>query len=88
MRHEHTPGPWKVKAAEFKGGGIVAYEIIMSRPEIGQANADLISAAPELLAALRNMCTAFQFVDMDEIDSKTFKQALAVIARVEGRTNE
>ena len=53
---KHTPGPWKVTAAQFGEGDEVAevsYSIQMSRPEISQANADLIASAPELLEALR-----------------------------------
>jgi hypothetical protein len=50
---EHTPGPWTVLAAEFKGKGIVAYEIKMPEATISKANADLIAAAPDMLAALK-----------------------------------
>ncbi len=53
LKCPYTPGPWKVTAAEFKGYGIVTYEIIMPRAEISQANADLIAAAPALLEACR-----------------------------------
>lgn len=48
----HTPAPWKVVAAEFKGKGIVAYEIRMPNAEISKANAELIEAAPDLLTTL------------------------------------
>ena len=60
---QHTPGPWKVNANVGKRGeiGVVADAapcVIahgMSEkhwPEIAQANAQLIAAAPELLNAL------------------------------------
>ena len=56
---QHTPGPW---TAYTHTNGLVKVEtprevvaeiMIKTRPEEQQANASLISAAPELLAALR-----------------------------------
>ena len=64
---KHTPGPWKVNANVGKRGeiGVVADAapcVIahgMSEkhwPEIAQANAQLVAAAPELLEALEHIC--------------------------------
>jgi len=53
---KHTPGPWRCECAEFTSDpeaepGEVLYHVVMPKPEISKANADLIAAAPELLEA-------------------------------------
>jgi hypothetical protein len=61
---KHTPGPWVVMEDEtgeiaivqdagYEGGLIVTYAFPVGNAT--EANACLIAAAPELLAALRNM---------------------------------
>ena len=75
---KHTPGPWKVNANVGKRGelGIVADAapcVIahgMSEkhwPEIAQANAALIAAAPEMLTALQTCLEYFESVPECEI---------------------
>jgi len=52
----HTPGPWRVNAHDIcAGSDAVAgvYGTTGYAPEEAQANARLIAAAPDLLAALR-----------------------------------
>lgn len=93
-KYPHTPWPWKVKAAEFKDNGVVAYELIMSRPEISARVADLINAAPDLLEA----CKAFVQAEsewavvrasmppdsFDDPLGSAYKLALSAIAKAEG----
>jgi len=55
----HTPGPWRIRAERYKfihvyspNGGIAHLDTIDGE---GAANARLIAAAPDLLAALRGV---------------------------------
>jgi hypothetical protein len=55
MTHTHTPGPWSQLGCEIYAGEIPIAGIIgitWDRMVENQANLNLISAAPELLAAL------------------------------------
>ena len=68
MSTPHTPGPWAVEPADFganitapmpQGGRIVVAKVratmfAMDDAELTAANARLIAAAPELLAALNS----------------------------------
>lgn len=60
MKHEHTPGPWTMRRGigeiHIKSDdGIVC--IVIRQPDIIlEPNARLISAAPDLLEALENLC--------------------------------
>lgn len=64
----HTPGPWTITResdthplAIQTAEGTVAYVRHMGRPDPEwQANARLIAAAPELLAALESMVDMFE----------------------------
>lgn len=68
---KHTPAPWGIEVPEYgavithNGGSIgAAYPEDMSgRPHDAVANARLISAAPDLLAALQE---AIELIDQDE----------------------
>lgn len=61
MKTTHTPGPWTVNGREIDGpadsGVIVArlpeWGILADNPDPAPANARLITAAPEMLAALQ-----------------------------------
>lgn len=60
---KHTPGPWDVSfgrndAAIHAGGTIAMIDDVMTG---WRANAALIAAAPELLAALEAMTAAFDW---------------------------
>lgn len=87
---QHTPGPWKVdETGEFieteqpvnlRG----EYEHICDfRKPYHLANARLIAAAPELLAALRRFLTA-EREQSEGIRSQAAAMARVAIAQVEG----
>lgn len=66
---KHTPGPWRV----FKDDKDGAVEV-MAGPECiayiyreYRANAQLIAAAPELLAQLKNICNHLHEYDLTEV---------------------
>jgi hypothetical protein len=67
----HTPGPWVAEtsglplAVTTEDGRHLA-TVYPSRDE-GRANARLIAAAPDLLAALRTMVDAFNVKDIDPL---------------------
>lgn len=48
---KHTPGPWKMKCK----GKQLDYWLVGPCSVTGKANAELVSAAPELLEALANL---------------------------------
>jgi hypothetical protein len=56
---KHTPGPWKSNGANqvFGGAysGLIATVTSTANPEICEADARLIAAAPELLEALKRI---------------------------------
>ena len=56
---EHTPGPWNIRKQQWDG----ANNMHAIRGEAcGLANAQLIAAAPDLLAALEEMTTEYHAV--------------------------
>jgi len=88
---EHTPGPWHADISENGSFTITTPEgsVISSRNSWGHraaesnANARLISAAPDLLESLKNL------ISLDERcgwHSKQADAAIAVIAKAEGRS--
>jgi hypothetical protein len=85
----HTPGPWVVEGDWVTDvatdGNICEVSMPSSEDEAEQAaNAHLIAAAPDLLAALR------RFMDYGDVfqwsgKQSPYSQALAAIAKAEGR---
>lgn len=81
MTAKHTQGPWKINYTKFseimaENGALIAKVNKLNGLVNLEANARLIAAAPELLAALHNMLE-----DGDETDRK---QALEAIKKAEG----
>lgn len=90
----HTPGPWSVE-----DGSILAAEVCVAviedrggyqaPPEQRRANANLIVAAPDLLAALENIvprfhkCCVAMGSDVEFVD-EAVKDARAAIAKAKG----
>ena len=88
----HTPGPWYSNVNDLVGGWIVA-TVDLPASEVNceqdrevadlisnEANARLIAAAPELLAALKEV------VAIADRQTVEFDKAHAVIAKAEGRS--
>jgi hypothetical protein len=81
MDAQHTPGPWgligKQGTAIWAGDSIIAtVEGARAFHSIARANAQLIAAAPDLLAALHNM--------LEDGDSTDRAQAIRAIAKATG----
>jgi hypothetical protein len=84
---KHTPGPWHVG---LKPGPIVysehgeqvanLFEPLIDEKE-NKANARLIAAAPDLLAALKELCADKYLAD--PINAGRMKNARAAIAKAE-----
>jgi hypothetical protein len=80
MGGKHTPGPWRTGADEggfercYSGPAIyspqyMVAEVLAGPIDRGEANARLIAAAPDLLAALKNLtASARGFVAQAYID--------------------
>jgi hypothetical protein len=89
----HTPGHWHADGAEVYADGLewVAEALNDKLPDGGEANANLIAAAPDLLAALK---AAYRFEGrfiatwQPEFQPDWFKAAREVLAKAEGRDAE
>ena len=94
MTKQHTPGPWYIdcqnESAAIGYRAIVDNEgyTICNPSPMGQADARLIAAAPDLLAALENMVSHFPHwaaqIDMKQIDRDAVGMARAAIAKSTG----
>ena len=90
MKTEHTPGPWSYYAGEaqpnpywrnyrlYVGERLVAEIGCTNAVGDGDANARLIAAAPELLAALTALVG---HADLGEVDLEPEEQAALASAR-------
>lgn len=73
----------------IEGDGLILLTID-SRPPEAQANARLIAAAPDLLAALESVCTIASCAPHDDADraedalNKIFHKARAALAKAQG----
>ncbi len=94
MENKHTPGPWKVVKLEscltVKGPeGCRVASLFMPREEMNEANARLIAAAPDMLAALRGAANHLQACQQGELTrpftSASLPLVLKAIAKAEGR---
>jgi hypothetical protein len=81
----HTPGPWTVFNGHVHAGGFEYLPTHRSgAPETEwEANARLIAAAPELLAALKGMVREISKYH-DTFDANLFVAAERAIAKAEG----
>lgn len=98
MKTEHTKGPWKfLEHARGRGRTCVTtsngapvpaviceidVKSVATDEPIRLANARLIAAAPELLAALKELCADKYLAD--PINADRMKNARAAISKVEG----
>jgi hypothetical protein len=84
----HTPGPWRCIGGPFPG----VLEIESVRGEYvaadvhGEANANLITAAPDLLAALNELADAFAEVYHGDgwLTHPSYLKACRATAKAEG----
>ena len=81
---KHTPGPWRIAKGKLLSGNLhLAY--IDEAPGLGhaaEANATLLAAAPELLAALKRLMAEVVWSVPHE---DTLDQARKAITKAEGR---
>ncbi len=85
----HTAGPWTADLdGEIIGPGGQSIAMVLLN-EQGAANARLIAAAPELVAALRELIVASDAYDESAAADRRIKTALdrarAILAKAEGR---
>ena len=82
---EHTPGPWRVKYHESSPDQIAAvvsdHDLVCAMSIDGNANARLIAAAPELLAALEQTITRFERCMVQAGSDPEFARAATQAAR-------
>lgn len=90
----HTPGPWATTASgiAFSGSAGFDFEPWGNTAPISQADARLIAAAPDLLAALRDLYEHCAMVHKrwgdgsnDTEASAAIRAGQAAIAKAEGR---
>ena len=84
----HTPGPWTVVAIDWAETGNARFEIKGIR-RTGMADARLIAAAPEMLAALQAVLAEIEGLDRPHstdswLLSHLAHQVRAAIAKVKG----
>jgi len=94
MPTQHTPGPWKVAEAfinnqpnrlfvsEGKWGGKNIADL-GEADEANNANARLIAAAPELLAALQSLIQYLPEEDIYYEDASSYRQIQRAVERAE-----
>jgi hypothetical protein len=87
----HTPGPWQAKhenqyvPTQVWSDGRQLAEVYGESRDSRKANAALMAAAPELLAALTNAKNALECSkDQSQLNIAAVKGALAAIAKAEG----
>ena len=86
MTTQHTPGPWHVTGyhVEARAGAIATVCDAGDDDTEGDANARLISAAPELLAVLREIVDPWDFHCGDGEPTPLHARARAAIAAATG----
>ena len=83
-KQAHTPGPWQQDGQYIAAQGVDEY-IVTCHGADGSANARLIAAAPELLAALRKIVAACEAVTIGtDAVADPLAIALSAIAKAEG----
>ena len=93
MSAQHTPGPWVVDPESptwvEDGNGCCLAKTGYGDDEGDRANARLIAAAPDMLAALRalhdNIAEYAKINNLGGFDNHDMRQARAAIAKAEGR---
>jgi hypothetical protein len=88
MENKHTPGPWRISQHDdfrIECGALTIANVVensMHRMDEAQANAKLIVAAPDLLAALEAI--ADQWMTKGEVGVSKIDAARRAIAKARG----
>ena len=86
---EHTPGPWEFSEFSYFIAGPDGYAVAESsrtRRSECKANARLIAAAPDLLAAAENLMNNAEKLDWPSVND--IDLILAAIAKAKGEPND
>jgi hypothetical protein len=79
----HTPGPWRVVDEGFGWNVRSDKGCVFARDYAPEANANLIEAAPDMLAQLRNALDCWECENM--LTDAMVAKMRAAIAKAEGR---
>jgi hypothetical protein len=83
MTKKYTPGPWKISMPHIKPENALGYMLTMSDYPEALADARLIAAAPEMLAALKS---AVHYLDgFKGPFNHELLNLKAIIAKAEGK---
>ena len=93
MTTQHTPGPWKfvghnaIRQSIVKAGERTIYQSIGDNSEIGDANARLIAASPDLLKTCKSLVRMIlgYMEDRRTFSDTLIEKAQQVIDRTEGK---
>lgn len=72
MEQKHTSGPWSINGNKIDGNGYHIVSVNSHRTSEGEANARLISAAPELLEALEKFIEYEKLMDDENLANAMF----------------
>ena len=81
-RMSYTPGPWTFRGMFEPTGDKITYQVIGG---VIKADAVLMSAAPELLAALKAILDSDHW-KISKVNDPEYLQACVAVAKAEGRT--
>jgi hypothetical protein len=88
MKNQHTPGPWQLTIGEYDAAihNDVTIASINDDALAWEANAHLISAAPDLLSALRFLLADYVAIEGEKLTGSSVPadMARAAIAKAEG----
>jgi hypothetical protein len=87
-RHQPAPGPWRWYADGSELAIVNADATVEVALAINEADANLIAAAPDLLAALRDMRDVWSVAGrLADVDARAlYRAACEAIAKAEGRS--
>ena len=80
MTTKHTTGPWSINGNKIDGNGYHIASINSHGTTEGKANARLIAAAPDLLAALEMVMEKYS----KNLDGFAFEQVFQAIKKAKG----
>lgn len=87
--YKHTPGPWFVQGSIItptkSGKRFAIAEVFRDSVATAEANAQLIAAAPDLLATLQEIADSAAFIGSNVTPSMIERIARAAIAKATGK---